>query len=157
MKATRPSKPNAGFLEELFPPRRIPASQIGGVGPEVGAYVDDFGGRAWTEVDDWPYQLHTDAYCLMDPKTLVHYIAGFMRLALSNDSPGHVFPADEYLVYFAASDSFVDFCRMLTVRQIEFVIQVVDFFIHHEFFSDAERVPYGANRAELVQDLHDKS
>ncbi len=113
----------------------------------------DFGDRAWTEVENSTFQTHTDVYCLMDAETLIHYIAGFMRSALSADySDG-----GEFFVYFAGSDRFAAFCGLLTIRQRRYVIQFIDFYIQSDYYSDDERVPYAANREQILRTLEAKA
>lgn len=149
MTAPQPNKPDESLLEEIFPLTRIPASEIGGFGLEIGDYMEVFGDRTWTEVEADSYRIYNDAYSLMDPKTLVYYIAGFMRLALSDNSPD----GDEFFVYFARSKRFIGFCNLLTIRQRSFVIQFIDYYIQSDYYSDKERIPYAANREQIVLTL----
>jgi hypothetical protein len=148
-----PPKPDKGLLENIFPPRRIPQDQIGGCNPELRDYRRDFGNRNWQEVSDEAYVTHSDVYCLMDPETLVHYIAGFMRHSLSAD--GYFGP--EFLIYFAGSDRFCGFCRLLTSEQLRYVIAFIDHYISNEWYSTKEREDYQKNRRSLLQGSLDES
>lgn len=149
MTTSLPTKPDASLLERIFPPHRIPKSEIGGIGPELGDYIADFGDRAWSEVADETYRTHTDVYCLMDPESLIHYIAGFMRLALFSNYSG----GDEFFIYFASSDRFVTFCDLLTIQQRRYMIGFVDFYIQSDYYSDSERIPYATNREHILRTL----
>ena len=140
----QPPRPDKELLEKIFPPRQIPQDQIGGSNPELGDYIRDFGDRTWQEVSDDAYGLHGDAYCLMDPETLIHFIAGFMRYSLSSND---VWP----LIYFACSDRFCGFCHLLSREQRNFVIAFVDHYICDEHdYSDGQRKSYQENRRKLL-------
>ena len=141
-----PPKPDPALLEKIFPPRRVPRDQIGGCNPELGDYVRDFGDRTWLEVGDEAYCTHSDVYCLMDFETLIHFIAGFLRYYLSQNNYDDAWS----LIYFAASDRFCDFCRMLPPEQRHFVIAYVDHSICNEFHSDENRERYQENRRNLL-------
>ena len=110
-------------------------------------YIRDFGDRNWQEVSDATYVAHSDVYCLMDLETLVHYIAGFMRGSLSKDDSF----GPEFLIYFAASDRFCGFCRLLSDEQLHFVIAFVDHYISNEWYSTNEREGYQENRRTLLR------
>jgi hypothetical protein len=142
-----PPKPNAELLESIFPPCRILLDQIGGCAPELYDYRREFGDRTWQEVSDDTYDTYSDVYCLMDHETLIHFIAGFMRYPLSEDDPC----GGEYLILFAATDPFCDFCRLLNGEQLGFVIAFVDHYICHAFYADEDRERYQKNRRKLLQ------
>ena len=100
-------------------------------------------------MDRTAYECNEDAYSLMDAETLVHYIAGYMRLALSSKySDG-----GEFFIYFAGSDRFVAFCNLLTPPQRRYVIQFVDHYIQSDEYTDEDRAPYAANREQILRTL----
>lgn len=65
--------------------------------------MKDFGDRTWTEVDRRSYRCHNDVYCLMDHETLIHYIAGFMRIDLQDNFSR----CDDFLIFLCLVMNFV--------------------------------------------------
>ena len=141
-----PPRPNPQFLEKLFPPIVVPAAEIDGIPLEVRDYMRDFGDLSWPQVPDKFYRLHNDAFHLMAPETLVHYVAGFMRLALLDERSG----AEEFFMYFACSDEFAPFCSLLTSSQRAYILQFVDYFIEDDDYNNY-RWHYEENRATISE------
>lgn len=80
-------------------------------------------------------------------------VSEFMRLALSDDYSA----GDEFFVYFAGSGRFVAFSNLLTIRQRSYVIRFIDYYIQSDYYSEDERIPYAANREQIVRTLETSS
>jgi hypothetical protein len=153
MESTLLPKPNEASLEKLFPPLRISTEEIGGIAPELFDYRRDFGNRTWLEIDEDTYRTHTDAFCLMDHETLRHFIAGFMRVSISEEKL-----LDQHsLIYFAASNKFCDFCRLLTHDQLLCLLGFIDYILTNDWYSGEEQIRYLENREKLLRTLLDRT
>jgi hypothetical protein len=138
--------PDQSLLEELFPPKVIPADQIGGIPLEVFSYQRDFGGRAWTEVDYKSYDRNHDAFSCMDHGTLRYYIAGFLK-TIFND-PSSV--SAEFIVYFAGDKGFTSFCEHLNPKQIDFLLATIDWIISDDYFGEDNRQQYAKQKTAIL-------
>lgn len=140
-------KPDPKFLVSLFPPLEIPPEDIDGCPPELGEYRRDFGGRLWSEIEPKIFCYHSDAFCLMEPESLIQFIAGFLHTALNDPNS----TAAEYLVYFAGSNRFVRFAKLLTTDQLSFIIDTIDhLLLSDDYYSISDAVQYDKIRSQVL-------
>lgn len=133
------SQPDLNHLRQLFPPTRLLPEEIDGCAPELFDYRRDFGGRTWAEVTPDRYEAHIDAFCLMAPATLKHYIAGFLHQSISRLESNSC----EFLVHFSGSDGFLSLYAELTADQAKFTISAIDWILSlDDGFSDEDRERY---------------
>lgn len=140
-------KPNLTNLLALFPPKSISAEEIKGTPPEVYEYRRDFGGKNWNEIPSKTFDYHSDAYCLMEHESLIHYISGFLKVILSEQ--GSV--SAEHLVYFAGSSTFLEFTKLLSTAQTNFLLATIDhLLLIDDYFSISDATHY-ENIKTLIQ------
>ena len=140
-------KPDRSALASIFPPTVVPVGEICSVGPEGAQYNQQFAGRTWREVKRKRLEGHADAFSMMDRRSLAHYIAAFIDLAIEEPDSNSA----EYLVYFAGSRGFLGFCDQLTPAQIQYILQTCEWLANEHFFSDDDRSKICNNKNILAE------
>ena len=140
-------KPELHNLNCIFPPVAVSPEDILGVGPEAQMYQQHFGGHPWPDVKPKYYIKHTDAFTMMDPASLRHFIAGFLVSAVTNENSN----VGEQLVYFAGSEAFVGFCGTMNAQQTAVLLSVIDWLIADDYFSCLDHERYRTNKETLNQ------
>lgn len=97
-------------LEKIFIPKVIQPQDIDGIPLEVFSYKRDFGGKSWNQVQQGIYYTHTDVFNLMDYTTLVHFIAGYLKIIIDDPFDDLAF----VMCSFASKKGFIEFCKLLS-------------------------------------------
>jgi len=111
-------------IVDTFPLVVVATKEVEGIPPESFDYAKTMGGKDWTGVSEEIYETYTDALTLMAPKTLRHFIAGYLSVASETTNS----MSAESLVYAATQGENLDnLCAVLTLDQITCLFEVIEY------------------------------
>lgn len=115
-----------------FPEIIVDHEDIDGIPPELYDYREDFGGKSWVDIKPELYNIHSDALQLMDFRSLVYFIAGFLKSA-EEDAHGN---GCESLLFFASTKRFKEFCSYLSKSQLRLICIKIKYLAENNNYCD---------------------